>query len=114
MSVDIKVDDSAVLAALDNLKSADVYSAIRDGALLVERDAKLNCPVDTGNLRASIQTEMNETADEYIAEVGTNVEYAGYVEYGTKKMDARPFLIPAFESNKESISQEIMNALRGK
>ena len=37
--------------------------------------------------------------------VGTNVEYAPYNELGTVKMDARPFLRPAFENNREEIQQ---------
>ena len=53
--------------------------------------AKMKCPVDTGNLRNSI-THATLGHTEYI---GTNVYYAPYVEMGTYKMDARPFLKPA-------------------
>ena len=42
--------------------------------------AKQGCPVDTGNLRNSITNTVVES-DVYI---GTNVEYAPYVEYGDK------------------------------
>ena len=42
-------------------------------------------PVDTGRLRASITSQVSgETG-----KVGTNVEYASFVEYGTSKMEAR-------------------------
>lgn len=37
--------------------------------------------------------------------VGTNVEYAAFNELGTVKMEARPFLRPAFENNREEIKQ---------
>ena len=40
-----------------------------------------NCPVDTGNLRGSITTEVDETA--MVARIGTPVEYAPYIEFGT-------------------------------
>lgn len=44
--------------------------------------AKDNCPVDTGRLRNSI---ANQTVDdEQAVYIGTNVEYAPYVEYGEK------------------------------
>lgn len=33
--------------------------------------------------------------------IGTNVEYAPYVEYGTSRMKARPFIIPAASSHGE-------------
>lgn len=44
--------------------------------------------VDTGRLRGSI----SHATDEEAAYIGTNVEYAPYVELGTYKMAARPFL----------------------
>lgn len=49
--------------------------------------------VRTGRLRNSIasQVEMSEEA----VYVGTNVEYAAYVEFGTVKMRPRPYLRPA-------------------
>ena len=53
--------------------------------------AKMLCPVDTGNLRNSI---THFTADDG-AYIGTNVEYAPYVEFGTSKTPAQPFLEPA-------------------
>ena len=58
-----------------------------------ESFAKKKCPVDTGNLRNSIsnKVEMSEKS----AYIGTNVEYAPYVELGTRKMAAQPFLAPA-------------------
>ena len=50
------------------------------GGFLVEGDAKRLCPVDTGRLRSSIHTRK-EDWNKVI--VGTDVEYAPYVEYGT-------------------------------
>ena len=46
--------------------------ALTTGALIVESDAKLRSPVDTGNLRSSLTHQVGE--DE--ATIGTNVEYA--------------------------------------
>lgn len=44
--------------------------------------------VDTGRLRGSI----SHSHDDENAYIGTNVEYAQYVEFGTRRMSARPFL----------------------
>lgn len=63
-------------------------------ALEVEAAAKGRVPVKTGNLRRSIHMEP---VDRTHALVGTDVEYAPYVEYGTRKMAARPYLTPAVE-----------------
>lgn len=59
--------------------------------LAAENHAKKICPVDTGRLRNSI----SHTQDGDSAYIGTNVEYAPYVELGTSKMGARPYLKPA-------------------
>ncbi len=70
-------------------------AAIRKAAYDIEAHAKAVVPVDTGNLKNSIQTTME---NDLTAIVGTHVEYAPYVEYGTHRMAARPYLGPAAEA----------------
>lgn len=48
---------------------------------VAEGRAVVNVPVDTGNLKQSITHRVAE--DENAVYIGTNVEYAPYVEYGT-------------------------------
>ena len=69
-------------------------------ALRVERKAKQLCPVDTGRLRASLHTWRINLLT---AAVGTDVEYASFVEYGTKKMAPQPYLRPALLSQQNAI-----------
>lgn len=85
--VDFTDNSDAALAALEKAKAR----ALEYCGEIAESYAKALCPVDTGNLRNSI-THMRKDDDEYI---GTNVEYGPYVELGTRKMAARPFLRPA-------------------
>jgi HK97 gp10 family phage protein len=66
-------------------------------AFQVEGEAKQLSPVDTGAMRASIFTEVFSRG-ENVARIGPTVEYAPYVELGTSKMAAQPFLFPALES----------------
>lgn len=47
--------------------------------------------VDTGALRASIHTEAVNALTQRIADA---VEYGVYLEFGTTRMGARPFMIP--------------------
>ena len=71
----------------DNSKeiSAEIKSALLRGlekiGLVAEGYAKKLCPVDTGNLRNSITHVVDE--QEPAAIIGTDNEYAAYVELGT-------------------------------
>ena len=58
---------------------------IKKITLALDREAKMATPVDTGVLGASI---ANEIAPEY-GRIMTQVGYASFVEYGTKKMEPR-------------------------
>lgn len=65
-----------------NVKGAIKNSVTRTGNLCTAT-AKLKCPVDKGDLRASIHTENNDNGKEISSESTTNVEYASHVEFGT-------------------------------
>lgn len=59
-------------------------SGLEAAAITVEADASLLCPVDDGRLRASINHRTRKKPDgNFEALVGTNVDYAIWVEYGT-------------------------------
>ena len=72
---------------------------ISKACLMVVRDAKKLCPVDTGRLRSSITHEIEGTT----GRVGTNVEYARAVELGTEKQSPQPYLRPALHKNEKAI-----------
>lgn len=90
----------------------EIEVALIKSALIVERDAKINCRVDTGRLRASISHRLFDEDDIVFTEVGTNVEYAKHVEFGTSKQSAKPFLFPAYNNNKDKILKELAKAFR--
>lgn len=67
-----------------DLHGAPMLDAMRSAVLLVDRDAKKGAPVDTGRLRASITPEVRTQGNDVLGVVGSNVEYAPFVELGTK------------------------------
>lgn len=69
--------------------------------LRVERNAKRYCPVDTGHLRASITHSIGLDSEGVFGTVGTDVHYARFVEFGTRYMDAQPFLRPALAATRD-------------
>ena len=61
----------------------DMSQKMDKACLVVESQAKQNCPVDIGILRASIASETEVTASEIVGRIGSNEEYAPYVHNGT-------------------------------
>lgn len=64
----------------------------------VAEAARGNAPVDTGALRDSIQSQASEEGGaEPSADIVADVPYAAFVEFGTYKDAAQPFLRPALD-----------------
>lgn len=128
-----------LLNKLENLKTISVEQAVNEACILVENDAKRRCPVDTGELRMSITHEIEETSENRATgAVGTNLEYAPYVEFGTgifsslgngrqdkwSYKDAKgewhttigqhpqPYLYPALDTNRAEIEELIKQKIK--
>lgn len=76
---------------------AALATALEEIGLTAEGYAKRACPVDTGRLRNSITHIVDEGGK--CAVIGTNVEYAPYVELGTTRQRPQPYLKPAAEDH---------------
>jgi phage gpG-like protein len=82
-------------------QSGPVARDLSRRAILVESSAKLHASgrpgpnVQTGRLRGSITWTLGADSASLYADVGSNVEYAAYVEYGTDRAPAYPYLRPA-------------------
>lgn len=61
----------------------------------VQNEARRLAPVDTGRLRASIIAVDGRDERGPFVKIGTNVAYAPFVEYGTSRSAAQPYLRPA-------------------
>lgn len=109
MAIDVKITDNSdeFLKALPE----QIEQALTAIGLTAETYAKQECPVDTGRLRNSITNAVR--ADEKAVYIGTNVEYAPYIELGTSRMKARPYLRPAAANHADEYKQIVKAALRG-
>jgi HK97 gp10 family phage protein len=128
----IRVKIEGMKEAIRNIQDWEVEKIrqsrlqVERSAINVERDAKNGCPVDTNVLRSSIAktVTVSDRGRVLEAEVGTSVEYAPFVEFGTgsgvsipagqeefamqfkgktgrkRSMRARPFLFPAWEQER--------------
>ena len=123
---------SAMSAAVATQVVGDALTA---GAQLIVNDAKENAPYLSGTLMRSIHSsEPFTNSGRWEMRIGTNIEYARIHEYGgtikakdkpllafriggklilTKsvQMPARPYLRPAFDSQKDAVVVEVGEAL---
>lgn len=74
------------------------------GARVVETHAKLYCPVDTGFLRNSIQVDSVTPVEAVIA---PHTDYAEFVETGTSRAHAQPYMRPAVDEHEGEILDAI-------
>lgn len=80
---------------------ASAATVVRRTAAAIERDAKIFVPVDTGNLKNSISTDIlgSGAGVEIEAQIGPTASYGVYVELGTSRMAPHAYMGPALDRN---------------
>ncbi len=63
---------------------------------------------DNGDLVRSIAVEKAGNAKYHI---GSNLDYGGFLEFGTSKMGARPWLQPAMQANRKNLINNIQKTV---
>ena len=66
---------------------------------------------DTGNLVSKIIVRQKS---QDVTSVESNANYSAFLEYGTSKMQPRPFMLPAFEKSKKPIINAVINRVKQK
>lgn len=78
-------------------------------ALRMQRSMQINAPVDTGFLRSSITVFED---GRWVRVVGPTADYGIFVEMGTSRTRAQPFVEPAVLEHKAAFERAIREALR--
>lgn len=65
--------------------------------------------IGVGSMLDAIDDIQVRLTDDAVYVVGTNVSYSIYVEFGTSRMEAQPYLIPAAREVKGELSQIAAN-----
>ena len=104
MKVDFKDNSEQVLSSMEK--------AIKNGleaiGLTAEGHAKKETPVDTGRLRNSI----SHATDDEAAYIGTNVEYAPYVELGARGRKGKHMLQRAATEHTDEYKRIMEDAMK--
>ena len=87
---------------------AALWRSVDFGATRIERRSKYFCPIDTGTLKRSIEiTDIPGGKG-----IGPDTDYDVYVEFGTKRTSAQPYMRPALYENRKPIADRIAGFVR--
>ena len=106
--------DKLQKALKDNVTLDDVKTVVRHNGSQLQKKmmskADFTRGYQTGQTKRSIGLEMKDSG--FTAEVGPETEYSPYVEYGTRFMDAQPFVRPAYNEQKEKFKRDMQKLVR--
>lgn len=112
MGARITKDNSAQMIAAAR---AGLLRGVQMGALLIENEAKARVPVRTGNLRRSINTQVEQRGNVVVATIGPSADYGVFIEFGTSRMGAQPYMRPALDLKRaeanEAIRREVARSI---
>lgn len=95
---------------LSELKKAG--AVVKFHTSVIQNIATQLTPVDTGELKKSWRNNFKQDGSGIKAEVGNVKEYAGYVEKGTRFMDAQPYLKPAVDNDAPDYIKDLKKAIK--
>lgn len=93
-----------------NVQMNDVKRIVKSNGAALQESAQRKVPVDIGNLKRSIGLEIRDSG--LTAEVEPTEEYAEYVEYGTRYMNAQPYMRPSYTAQKEKFKSDLKKLTR--
>lgn len=82
---------------------------VLEGGSEIQKESSARAPIKTGNLASSIQVISYVEDGIPTSETGPTAEYAIYVEYGTSKMKAQPFMEKGYNA-----ARKVIDTLFGK
>jgi HK97 gp10 family phage protein len=97
----------AAMQRFDAAMQNQVYRFLASWAADVKAAAMRNARVRSGYLRSKIYA----TIKEWVAELGADTTYAFFIEFGTRYMQAHPYLWPAIQEYLPSLEMNIIGAL---
>lgn len=103
------------LEAIGETGKQQTAEALQTCAATIRDQAKTLCPVKTGKLRRSIRIQTRKEAEALSIGVSAGngeASYARFVEYGTSRRKAQPFMRPALALGKPLVVKAVGAAWR--
>lgn len=98
---------SQAISRFDSAMRNQVQTQLSNWADSVRQQAERIVPIRTGYLRSTIFAK----AQDWQMQVGAEASYAASVEFGTRFMQAKPFLAPAVETHLPQLEKFLLEAI---
>lgn len=106
--------DELQKALKDNVTMDDVKRVIRQNGSEMQKKIQANADFDkgyqTGTTKRSVGLEIKDGG--FTAEVEPTTEYSPYLEYGTRFMDAQPFVKPGHEAQTKQFKSDMQKLVK--
>ena len=109
ITIDGLDEAQGLLGAVQDKIKDGIRKGLAEAGEIVVKDAKAECPVDTGELQGSIKKRVEDNTCTAFA----SAAHGMYVEFGTRYQRAQPFMVPALIDNEDAIRQIIADAVTG-
>jgi HK97 gp10 family phage protein len=98
------------------LKENANLDLVREAVMLngseLQKKAMKKSPVDTGYLRRNIALSSDMADRGLSVRVKSNAEYSPYLEYGTRRMYAKPFMKPAYNEQVKQFKADLARLMK--
>ncbi len=90
---------------------SDIRNDLDELGKKIVADAQAKVPVQTGKLKSSIESSTSVSSNDSFTLTISELSYGKFVNNGTKKMKAQPFMTKAIEENLDDGIKDITKTL---
>lgn len=111
---DIDINDGGATLFFAQAVKFDAHEILKDHGSRLHRRAVRNAVFTRGYSTGATRQSIHLTVGSDEAKVKTGTDYSGYVEVGTRKMEAQPYMGPALEETIPDFVADLEKGMTGK
>lgn len=116
--VKIKIEGAEEIAKdlrkMDEAAASVLMKGAKAGGSIALADAQKNCPVDSGDLKASLKLSEDKKTEKRASvkvDYDKSIKYGAFVELGARGRPGNPFLRNAVDKNQDKINEAIVKEI---
>lgn len=114
MKFGFEFNDGGATLFFEQAVNFDAHEILKDHGSRLHRRAVRNAVFTRGYSTGATRQSIHLTVGRDEAKVKTGTDYSGYVEVGTRKMEAQPYMGPALEETIPEFVADLEKGMTGK